>query len=381
MQEERKLALRNIIQRNNLAALIFWRPDELVLTLGYFPHWGASFLVYNRQEEAILFVPETEPEDILPKGVRVIKYPWGMIGCPDPWSILFDKITNILPDKGLHKLPFSFIKNIGASTLSRTSAEQPSLPPDLVERLSAISKGGYKDCSAELLDLYAYKTAEDIVLLELAHHVTAQAVKAFYKSAGSGRTECSLAAVVESSVQEMVGSPGVQFARAWAMIQSGRNTIWGGTYNRSTGKELAAGEMVLMELAVCVNGYWADVSRMAQIPAVSARQLSILKVVSEAQALAVSMMKPGIKMGDLDAVARNYIGRSGFGHLFNHALGHQVGFRYHDPGAGLSPGSDAVLKEGMVLTVEPGIYGIEIECGVRVEDNILITADGYRVLS
>ena len=380
MQEERKLALRNIIQRNNLAGLIFWRPDELVLTLAYFPHWGASFLVY-REDEAVLFVPETEPEDILPEGVRIIKYPWGIIGCPDPWSNLYNKIRDVLPDKGVHKLPVSFVKNIGGSALSRTSAEQPPLPQDLVERLSAISEGGYKDCSPELLDLYAYKTSEDIVSLELTHHVAARAVEAFYKNAGSGRTESSVAASVESSVQEMVGEQRVRFARAWAMIQSGRNTAWGGTYNRSTGKKLGPGEMVLMELAVCVNGYWADITRMAQTPGVSARQLNVINVVSEAQALAISMMKPGINMGDLDAVARNHIGRSGFGHLFNHALGHQVGFRYHDPGAGLSPGSDAVLREGMVLTVEPGIYGIEIECGARVEDNILITADGYRVLS
>lgn len=66
MQDERKLALSNIIQRNHLGALIFWWPDELVLTLG------------------------TESENMLPEGVRIIKYPWGMIDCPDPWSSLLN---------------------------------------------------------------------------------------------------------------------------------------------------------------------------------------------------------------------------------------------------------------------------------------------------
>ena len=70
-----------------------------------------------------------------------------------------------------------------------------------------------------------------------------------------------------------------------------------------------------------------------------------------------------------------------FVEYFNHALGHQVGFRYHDPGSCLSPNCTDVLQEGMVLTIEPGIYGVELNGGVRIEDNFLITASGCQLLS
>jgi Xaa-Pro dipeptidase len=114
---------------------------------------------------------------------------------------------------------------------------------------------------------------------------------------------------------------------------------------------------------------------------VSKQQKDIFDVVFAAQQLAISMMKPGVEMGAVDAAARTYIIKAGFGHLYNHALGHHVGYRYHDPGPGLSPGAAGILEEEMLLTVEPGIYGTEINCGVRIEDNVLITADGCLVLS
>jgi Xaa-Pro aminopeptidase len=107
----------------------------------------------------------------------------------------------------------------------------------------------------------------------------------------------------------------------------------------------------------------------------------IFSTVLEAQQKAIAMMKPGVLMADVDAAARKHIEDAGYGKFFNHALGHHVGFRYHDFGPTLSPGSAAVLEEGMLLTVEPGIYGEEINCGVRIEDNVLITKNGNEILS
>ncbi len=379
MNKVRKQQLDIILQQQGLGALLFWRPDELVLTLGYLPHWGISFLLYPRDGEPVLFVPELEPEDILPAGVAVHTFPWGILDCPDPWEELYAGIRAVLEGRGLHRLPLSFVKSVGRSAPCRMAAEQAPLPPDLTERLSLLSTDGYR--GSDLEGLYMVKTSEDIAALEVTHRVAALAVETFYRNLQPGRTEAGVAASVEATVQEATGCEGVYYARAWALVQSGINTAAAGRFNRTTGKALAPGEGVLLELSICVNGYWADITRVGQTSELPPAHKKIFDIVAKAQAVAIAAIKPGVSMETIDEQARRVIGEAGYGHLFAHGLGHPVGFRYHDPGPGLSPGSKQLLQPGMVLTVEPGIYGAEIGCGVRIEDNVLVTEDGYRILS
>lgn len=381
MNTLKRQMLQQIIEQHSLGAVILWRPDELILALGYMPQWGLSFLVYTRDDAPILFVPELEPEDILPANIEIRKFPWGNIYCPDPWKDLFGQIRNIIREKGLSNYSVSFIKNIGGTAPCRMSGEQPHLPSDLTEQLATVSDIGFTDVTGDLIKLYLYKNKEDLGCLALVHEVAAIAIQTFYDTLEVGSTEAAIAAAIEMKVQQMTGKNGVQYAKAWPLIQSGVNGVSGGRYNRTTGRILQSGELVMLEMSICVNGYWADVTRTGQTSEVSLLQKNIFDTVFAAQQLAISMMKPGVEMGEIDKAARSYITEAGFGHLYNHALGHHVGFRYHDPGLGLSPGSTSVLVEGMVLTVEPGIYGVEINCGVRIEDNVLITGEGHLVLS
>ncbi len=381
MNVQKQQMLRQIMNLHSLGALIFWRPDELVLTLGYMPQWGLSFLVYTRDGEAVLFVPELEPEDILPTDIEIKTFPWGNINCADPWKDLFNQIKDLIHKRTLNKYPVSFIKNIGGTAPCRMSGEQPHLPADLNEQLIAASEAGYKNVTDDLLKLYLYKNEEDVRCLKTVHKVASKAVRTFYDNLKAGNTEANIAAAIEATVQNTTGGSGVEFAKAWPLIQSGVNACFGGRYNRTTGRILKDDEMVMLEMSICVNGYWADITRTGQTSEVSEQQRDIFDTVLAAQQLAISMMKPGAQMAEIDAAARAHITKAGFGHLYNHALGHHVGFRYHDPGSGLSPGSPGVLEKGMLLTVEPGIYGTEINGGVRIEDNVLITADGCLVLS
>lgn len=381
MYSERREMIDSIFKNHNLSALIFWRPDELVLMLGYMPLWGLSLLVYTADHEPVLFVPEPEPEDLLPKGIMIKTFPWGNKNCTDPWHILYKEIKEVLRRKHLLNKPVSFIKSIGGTAPCRMSGEQPPLPADFTECLCQISDGGFKEAITDLLSLYQYKTHTDVEGLKLAHSVASVAVDVFYKQVKEGITESKLAALIEYSVQEMIGQNGISFTRAWPLIQSGENAGNGGRYNRTTGRMIAGGELVMLEMAICVNGYWADITRTAATGKINEKQLKMFEAVKNAQQIAMAMLKPGIVMNEIDAASRKYIDDAGFGAYFNHALGHQVGFRYHDPGLCLSPGCTDVLQEGMVLTVEPGIYGVELNAGVRVEDNVLITANGYTVLS
>ena len=381
MNLQRKRMLDAILKQNGLGALLLWRPDELVLAIGYMPLWGLSFLIYTADDKPVLLVPELEPEDILPKNITIKKFPWGDMFCEDPWKVLFDKISETLIEKKLHHLPVSFIKNIGGTSPCRMSGEQPPLPADLTDSLSAITEAGYKDVTQDLLRLYSYKTTEDIQHLKLTHKVGAQGVKTFYENLKPGITEAELAGLIEYEVQRMISQEEINFSKAWPMVQSGSNAAYGGRYNKSTGRKFQNGEMVMVEMGLCVNGYWADITRTGQTGQIDVQHKQIFYTVLEAQQKAIAAMKPGIRMGEIDKIARKHIEAGGYGKFFNHALGHHVGFRYHDFGPTLSPGSDAVLEEGMVLTVEPGIYDEEINCGVRIEDNVLITESGTQILS
>jgi len=370
-----------VIRNHGLAGLLFWRPDELVMMLGYMPLWGVSVLLYTADEEPVLFVPELEPEDILPAGIVVKKFPWGVLDGKDPWEVLYKSIRAELKGKGLEGGAVSFIKSIGSSAPCRMPGEQPPLPPDLVENLCRVSEGGYLDVREELLGLYAYKAAADIAGLERTHRVAARAVEVFYRQVENGHTEAGLACLIECAVQEAVGQDGTGFARAWAMVQAGSHSADAGRFNRSTGRIIGAGELVVLEMGVCVDGYWADITRTAVAGEPSDVHRRMFEAVAGAQRAAYELLRPGVAMRDVDEAARSSIREAGFGHLFNHALGHQTGFRYHDPGAALSPYSAGVLEAGMVFTVEPGVYGSELAGGLRIEDNVLITEDGYRILS
>ena len=381
MYNERREMIDRIFKTHDLSALIFWRPDELVLMLGYMPLWGLSVLVYTADHEPILFVPQLEPDDLLPKGITIKTFPWGAKNCLDPWNTLYKEIKKILRQKGLLNKPLSFIKSIGGTAPCRMSGEQPPLPADFIQQLSNLSDAGFKDAGLDLLSLYQHKTSQDIEGLKLAHSITALAVEVFYQQAKKGISEAKLAALIEYAVHEKIGQNDISFARAWPIIQSGINTANGGRYNRTTGKIIADGEFVMLEMGVCVNGYWADITRTTITREINEMQLNIFETVSTAQQIAIKMLRPGVVMNEVDRAARKFIEGAGFGEYFDHTLGHQVGFRYHDPGSNLSSTCTDLLQEGMVLTVEPGIYGVALNGGVRIEDNLLITANGCQLLS
>ena len=187
--------------------------------------------------------------------------------------------------------------------------------------------------------------------------------------------------IIEFEIALAMEDSEISSAKGWPQVQSGINVVNGGRFNRSTAKTINNGDHVMLELAACVNGYWVDITRTIQVGEVSEQQNEIYKTVSEAQQLAIQAIRPGALMKDIDAIARTHIEKAGYGKYYNHALGHHVGFRYHDAGQGFSPFSSGVLQEGMVLTVEPGVYGEELKSGVRIEDNLLVTKDGYELLS
>jgi Xaa-Pro dipeptidase len=108
-------------------------------------------------------------------------------------------------------------------------------------------------------------------------------------------------------------------------------------------------------------------------------QEEVHAVVRDAQERAISLVKPGVLAADVDEGARAVIRNAGHEKRFMHVTGHGVGFGYHELLPRIAPGSDDLLREGMVHSVEPGVYFPEMG-GLRLEDDVLVTGDGFEVL-
>lgn len=136
---------------------------------------------------------------------------------------------------------------------------------------------------------------------------------------------------------------------------------------------------ILIDSGTKANGYGSDLTRVIALGGMSQKLIDVYKVVLEAQQAAIEAIRPGAKLKDVDAVARQIIDDAGYGDYFGHGLGHGIGLAIHEQPT-LSPRSDGELAENNVVTVEPGVYLPGIG-GVRIEDDVLVTARGRRKLT
>lgn len=139
------------------------------------------------------------------------------------------------------------------------------------------------------------------------------------------------------------------------------------------------GDFVTMDFGVRVGEYCSDITRTVAVGYAAPEMSGIYEIVRRAQSLAVGAIRPGMKCSEIDRVARAVIEDAGFGKEFSHNLGHGLGIACHEL-PNFSKSDDTVLQSGMVMTVEPGIY-VEGLGGVRIEDDVLVTEDGYRLLT
>jgi Xaa-Pro aminopeptidase len=150
-------------------------------------------------------------------------------------------------------------------------------------------------------------------------------------------------------------------------------------HGQASGKVLVAGEMLTIDFGVRMQGYHSDETVTVGIGQPPTRLRQVYDVVLEAHDLAMQSLCPGIPLKEVDAVARNHIRAHGFGEFFGHGLGHGVGLEVHEYPV-LSPRSEDIAQEGMVVTIEPGIY-IPGLGGIRIEDTVVVTAAGCALLT
>ena len=141
-------------------------------------------------------------------------------------------------------------------------------------------------------------------------------------------------------------------------------------------KEIESGDMIVIDFGCVFMGYCSDQTMTVCLGRAGSEESKVYDIVYEAQARALDALKPGKKLKEVDAVAREFIAEAGYGEYFGHGLGHGVGMDIHEEPR-LNITSERIAEEGMVVTVEPGIY-LPGRFGVRIEDTVVITSDGYQ---
>jgi Xaa-Pro aminopeptidase len=146
-----------------------------------------------------------------------------------------------------------------------------------------------------------------------------------------------------------------------------------------TSRKVGESDFLLIDWGAHEGLYVSDLTRILVTGKISPKLRKVYDVVLQAQLAAIQAIAPGVSCEQVDAVARNMIAEAGFGKRFGHGLGHGTGLEVHE-GPRLSQGQSTVLKAGMFVTVEPGIY-LPGWGGVRIEDDVLVTRTGHEVLT
>ncbi|HEV2490163.1 MAG TPA: M24 family metallopeptidase [Candidatus Acidoferrales bacterium] len=188
-----------------------------------------------------------------------------------------------------------------------------------------------------------------------------------------GVLESDLAAEIEYRMRRK-GADGPAFD---TIVASGVRSAW--PHARASRKPIEKNELVVFDLGAILRGYSSDLTRTVFVGRASAEIRRWYGAVLEAQEAARSALRPGVSAGGVDSAARWVLGKAGLGARFVHSTGHGLGLEVHESPR-LGRGEKDILREGMVVTLEPGVY-TEGKGGIRIEDDALVTHSGAEFIT
>lgn len=217
------------------------------------------------------------------------------------------------------------------------------------------------------------KEPEEIDKIVKAIETATRAFTEVFNGIRPGQTEKEIANNLDFAMRRL-GADGPSFS---TIVASGPRAAL--PHAEPTDKKIQEGEMVIIDFGAQVNGYCSDETCTLSVGDVNGKMQDIYSVVTKAKQLALEKAKAGVPIKEVDMVVRGYIDEAGYGDFFRHGTGHGVGIAVHETPA-INSNGDGLLEEGMVVTIEPGIY-IPNLGGVRLEDMVLITSGSPRMLT
>jgi Xaa-Pro aminopeptidase len=192
----------------------------------------------------------------------------------------------------------------------------------------------------------------------------------------AGRTEREVARAIDGALDRA----GFERPAFETIVASGPNSAF--PHARPTARRLVPGDLVVLDFGGVLDGYCVDLTRMAAVGHIDVRARSLFDAVRDAQRAALSAVRPGATSADVDRAARGRLEAAGLGPAFSHGTGHGLGLEVHEAPriSRADSGHVTTLTAGMVFTIEPGAY-VDGVGGVRLEDDVLVTAEGCEVLT
>ena len=223
-------------------------------------------------------------------------------------------------------------------------------------------------------DMRKIKEPGEIELLKASAQLMGDVLAQIIKELRPGQTEKDIAWRIETLMRERDFGDGVAFP---PIVASGPNSAL--PHAVPSDRIIGEGEPIVLDVGSRVGGYCSDMTRTVFLGKASSYFKEIYRIVRKAQLEALESIRPGMKSTEADSIARDIIKRAGFGEFFGHSLGHGIGLAPHEKPV-VGPLKPEELTEGMVFTVEPGIY-IPGKGGVRLEEMVVLDKDCLRVLT
>lgn len=281
-------------------------------------------------------------------------YPWGEVEGPLP------ALQQAFQESG-----------VGAGTLGVEFLQMRVLELSLCQAAGGPGLA-YADAGPLLAELRMVKDDLEIGLLEKAATFCDAGMAAAHRAIRPGVTEVAVAAEIAREMDRL------GFTGQWhVMVASGpRSAV---PHAGTTERIMQDGELCWVDMVVHYQGYVGDITRTFPVGTVSGQAAEIFRICLEAQARARAAARPGLTGAELDRIARGYISQRGYGEYFTHRTGHGLGLEVHEEPY-LVGSNQRPLAAGNVFTIEPGIYLPGLG-GVRIEDDVVLTPAGARVLT
>ena len=317
-----------------------------------YPSGRTMLLINTDEKKGYMILPLLEVErmedEIKVKNVDIIGY--------TPYEKGIDKLLNMLKDMGVKRL----------------GVEEEHISDKMVSDIADKCKVEVKAAGFILKEMRAVKDDAEVKAIKRAIEITSKAITTVVEDIKEGSTEAEIAA----ELARRIFQEGARLAFDIIVASGPRGAYPHGIYSC---KKVRKGEAVVVDVGARINGYCADTTRMILMGKVEEEIRDHISYVEEAIDEAIKSIRDGVRGREVDEVAREVLRKRGIAQYFTHSLGHGVGIEVHE-GPTLGPTSEDVLKEGMITTIEPGIY-IKGRYGIRIEEMVLVTKRGCEVLT